>query len=97
MAQKRRSDLHGGAHRQRRTQAIAASGGVCLLCGEPMRLDLPGTHPDGPTLEHVIPVNRGGHPTDPRNLSASHLRCNSARGDRLLSEMPRPSRQSRSW
>ena len=97
MAQKRRRDLHGGAHRQRRIQAIANSGGVCLLCGQPMRLDLPGTHPDGPTLEHVIPINRGGHPTDPRNLGASHLRCNSARGDRLLSERPRPSRQSRSW
>lgn len=97
MAQKRRSDLYGRPYRERRIEVIAASGGICLLCGEPMRLDLPGTHPDGPTLEHIIPVSRGGHPTDRRNQAASHLRCNVARGDRLLSEMPRPSRRSRSW
>lgn len=97
MAQKRRRDLYGRPYRERRIEVIASSGGVCLLCGEPMRLDLPGTHPDGPTLEHIIPVSRGGHPTDRRNQAASHLRCNVARGDRLLSEMPRPSRRSRSW
>ena len=97
MAQKRRSDLYGRPYRERRIEVIAASGGVCLLCGEPMRLDLPGTPPDGPTLEHIIPVSRGGHPTDRRNQAASHLRCNRARGDMLLSEMPRQSRRSRSW
>lgn len=97
MAQKRRRDLYGRPYRERRIEVIAASGGICLLCGEPMRLDLPGTHPDGPTLEHIIPVSRGGHPTDRRNQAASHLRCNRARGDRLLSEMPRQRRRSRSW
>ncbi|MCC6434419.1 MAG: HNH endonuclease [Acidimicrobiales bacterium] len=93
----RRRDLTGDAYRKRRALAIANSGGICCLCGEPMRLDLPGTHPLGPTAEHLIPVARGGHPTDPRNLSASHQRCNSARQDRLLSEMRMAERPSRTW
>lgn len=74
-----RRDLNGSAHRQRRLLAIANSGGICCLCGQPMRLDLPGTHPEGPTLEHLIPVSLGGSPTHPNNLSASHHRCNSRR------------------
>ena len=93
-----RADLAGAAYRQARVIGIAQSGGICLLCGTPMRLDLPGTHRDGPTLEHVVPVSRGGHPYDRRNLSASHLRCNSARGNRLLSELRTTTEQpSRDW
>jgi 5-methylcytosine-specific restriction endonuclease McrA len=97
MTSRRRSDLTGASHRKRRVDAIRASGGICCLCGKPMRLDLPGTHPEGPTLEHLIPVARGGDPADPRNLSASHMLCNSKRGNRLLSEMPRQEQPSRNW
>lgn len=87
MSARTRPDLTGAQYRRARAIGIAQSGGLCLLCAKPMRLDLPGTHPEGPTLEHLIPVSRGGHPYDPRNLSASHQRCNSARGNRLLSEL----------
>lgn len=96
-AQRVRSDLTGAAYRRARTIGIAQSGGACLLCGDPIDLTLPGTHRDGPTLEHVIPVSRGGDPFHPANLSASHLRCNSARGNRLLSELPVRDRYSRTW
>lgn len=99
MSYQRRADLTGAQYRRARAIGIAQSGGICLLCAQPMRLDLPGTHPDGPTLEHVIPVSRGGHPYDRRNLSASHHRCNSARGNRLLSELrtDRHETPSREW
>lgn len=93
-----RSDLTGAAYRKARAIGIAQSGGLCLLCAKPIDLALPGTHPDGPTLEHLIPVSRGGHPYHPGNLHASHLRCNSSRGNRLLSELPPPPGQpSRDW
>lgn len=92
-----RADLRGHAHRKRRQAAIAASGGVCVLCGKPIDLTLSGRHPDGPTLEHLIPVDRGGSPDDPMNLGVSHQRCNSAKGKKLLSEMPKRDRTSRDW
>lgn len=92
-----RPDLNGRPYRRLRQQAIRNSGGICMLCGKPMRLDLPGTHRDGPTFEHIIPVNRGGSATDPNNAGASHLRCNAARHDRLLSELPRTEQPSRRW
>lgn len=33
------------------------------------------------TLEHIIPVSDGGHPTDMNNLDISHGPCNSKRGN----------------
>lgn len=93
----RRSDLYGDAWRKRKAIGLRNSGGVCCLCGQPLNLTVNGNHPDGPTLEHVIPVSRGGSPDDPRNLSSSHRRCNVSRGNRLVSEMRRPETPSRQW
>ena len=90
-----RPDLTGAAHRKRRATALAT--GVCIICGKPINPDLPGTHPWGGTLEHVIPVSRGGHPTHPDNLAASHRTCNYQRGTKLLSELPPRNNPSRNW
>lgn len=54
-------------------------------------MGLSGRHKDGPTLEHLIPVSRGGHPTAISNLGVSHRRCNTSRGGKLLSEWRRDS------
>jgi len=62
-----------------------------------MRLDLPGSHPDGPTLAHLIPVARGGSATDPNNDGAAHRLCNLQQGTRLISELPRTELPSRQW
>lgn len=99
----RRRDLIGASYRQRRATAIANSGGMCCLCGEAMNLSVNGRHPDGPTLEHLLPVSRGGSGVDPANLSASHRRCNTSRGNRLISEFRAeleqraPMPRSRKW
>ena len=90
-----RPDLTGAAHRKRRAAALAT--GMCILCGRPINPDLPGTHPWGGTLEHVVPVSRGGHPTHPDNLAASHRTCNYQRGTKLLSELPPRNNPSRNW
>lgn len=85
-----RADLRGHAHRKRREAVLRASGGVCVLCGKPIDMSLSGRHPDGPTLEHIVPVDRGGDPTSPYNLGASHMRCNATRGNKLISETGSP-------
>jgi len=58
---------------------------VCWLCG----------YPGADTLDHVVPVSRGGT-NDPANLRPAHRGCNSDRGNRA----PRPRRpapRSRAW
>lgn len=91
-----RPDLIGRPARRRRARTLAASN-VCFLCGKPIDMTLPGTHRYGPTVGHVIPVKRGGHPTDPRNQGSAHLICNLRQGSKLVSELPRTEQPSRDW
>jgi 5-methylcytosine-specific restriction endonuclease McrA len=91
-----RSDLHGRQARRRRAYVFATKGGVCVVCGEFIDMFLPGTHPDGPMLEHIVPVSRGGHPTDISNLAVSHNRCGLRKGNKLQSEM-RPDQHEENW
>ena len=93
-----RGDLNGSTYRKLRAAAILRSGGICCLCGGPIDLALSGRHRDGPTLEHIIPVSRGGDPLNPDNHGVSHNRCNSARKDKLIAELRAQSlHPSRAW
>jgi 5-methylcytosine-specific restriction endonuclease McrA len=51
---------------------------VCHICGGGIDLTLPGTHKDGPTVDHLTPRTRGGTHA-PNNLAPAHQRCNAAR------------------
>lgn len=56
---------------------------ICWLCGEPIDMELSRAQPNHAlawTLDHVIPVSRGGAVLDPANVREAHRRCNSARG-----------------
>lgn len=49
---------------------------VCQLCLELIPAGLTYPHPLYPSVDHVVPLARGGaHETD--NMQAAHLRCNS--------------------
>ena len=61
----------------------------CWLCLHPIDLALsyrdPRTgrvNPMSWSLDHVVPINKGGPELDRRNARAAHFGCNSARGDR---------------
>ncbi|MFD5033635.1 HNH endonuclease [Streptomyces sp. NPDC058405] len=70
----------------------------CWLCGHNIRYDitglLAGRHRDAFTLDHLIPLSRGGDLLDPANARSAHRRCNSARGNRVG---PQPLKTSRRW
>lgn len=36
-------------------------------------------HPYGPSLDHIVPLEEGGHPTSPLNLRPAHFGCNAGR------------------
>jgi 5-methylcytosine-specific restriction endonuclease McrA len=82
----RRPDLNGRGAQKRRQRLIETRPHICVVCLQPIDCTLPATHPDGPTREHLIAVNAGGHPTDEANAALSHRRCNVARGAKPLSE-----------
>lgn len=57
-------------------------GYVCHLCSEPVDMSLPRTSKLGATLDHVIPVSKGG--VDSReNLKLAHWICNVKKSDKI--------------
>lgn len=55
----------------------------CHLCGNAIDPDCRYPDPECPTIDHVIPLSRGG--TGLReNLKAAHMRCNSAKGAKVM-------------
>lgn len=59
----------------------ATQGTVCPLCSEPIDAGLPYPHPLSPSVDHIVPLSKGGrHCQD--NLQWTHLRCNIRKGAR---------------
>lgn len=78
---------HDGTHRlalERAKKKIYASQSVCGICGKPVDFALRYPHPLSPCIDHIIPIAKGGHPSDMENLQLAHWCCNRAKADKLL-------------
>lgn len=87
MAQQRNRPDHDGAHRlafERNKKKIMATQTVCGICGKPVDKSLKYPHPLSPCVDHIIPVAKGGHPSDIDNLQLAHWTCNRQKSDKLL-------------
>ena len=62
-------------------RVLARDSGTCQLCTRPIDPSLAWPHPMSFSLDHVIPLSRGGT-HEPANVQASHFRCNSVKGNR---------------
>jgi 5-methylcytosine-specific restriction endonuclease McrA len=82
----RRERLRTNGPRDRYT--VEESGGrdgwTCQICGDPVDPDLRKPDPESRSLDHVVPVSRGGADTL-ANVRLTHLGCNL---DRNVSERP---------
>jgi 5-methylcytosine-specific restriction endonuclease McrA len=78
-----------------------ALGLPCWVCGRPIDYSLTGYAAQRSahafTLDHAMPLSLGGDLHDPANARSAHRRCNSARGNRVLTQAPQPTRASRRW
>lgn len=70
---------NGNARRKLRAR-IRSLGLPCAICGRPIDYSLPAGHPMSYELDEVVPVSRGGSPTDPRNVQPAHRICNERKG-----------------
>ena len=53
----------------------------CGICGRMTRRDKAWPHPKAPTLDHIVPLARGGTHTK-TNVQCAHWACNAAKADR---------------
>lgn len=76
-----------GAHRsqfEKNKKKIYATQTVCGICGKPVDFSLKYPHPLSKCIDHIIPVDKGGHPSDLANLQLAHWTCNRQKSDKLL-------------
>ena len=99
-----------GPHRvafDRARKKILLTQDTCGICGRPVDKALKFPDPMSPTVDHIIPIARGGHPSAIENLQLAHLCCNQRKNDKVqgtqesaLVKEPVPVRmlpQSRDW
>lgn len=87
MATNRNRPDHDGSHRlafERNKRKIMASETICGICGQPVDKKLKYPHPMSPCIDHIIPIDRSGHPSDISNLQLAHWKCNRAKANKLI-------------
>lgn len=86
MAKNNRPD-RDGTHRgqfEKNKKRIYATQQVCGICGNPVDFNLKPPHPLSPCIDHIIPVSKGGHPSDIANLQLAHMTCNRQKSDKFI-------------
>lgn len=80
----RRRARKAGAGREpvRRAEIFARDEYRCRLCLDPLAMAERVPHPLAPTIDHVIPLAKGGRHA-PDNVQAAHFLCNSRKRDLL--------------
>ena len=76
-----------GAHRQafaRNKKIILATQDTCGICGKPVDKSIKAGDPMAPVVDHIVPVNKNGHPSDIDNLQLAHSGCNRQKSDKLF-------------
>lgn len=78
-----RDGVHRGAF-EKNKKKIYATQTCCGICGKPVDFSLKYPHPLSPCIDHIIPIVKGGHPSDIENLQLAHWTCNRQKSDKLI-------------
>lgn len=84
---------HNGTQRaqfESNKKKIYATQSVCGICGKPVDFSFKFPHPLSPCIDHIIPVSKGGHPSDISNLQLAHMTCNRYKSDKLVEKQAFP-------
>ena len=76
-----------GTHRgafEKNKKKIYATQSVCGICGKPVDFSIKYPHPLSPCIDHIIPIAKGGHPSDLENMQLAHWTCNRQKSDKLI-------------
>lgn len=81
-----------GSARVKLRNRLKAEGRGCWICrafGRPDAIDysLPARHPRSFEVDELVPVSKGGSPTDYDNVDAAHRECNNWRGNRSVAQV----------
>jgi 5-methylcytosine-specific restriction endonuclease McrA len=63
---------------------IFASQSVCGICGRPVDFSKKFPDPWSATIDHIIPVSKGGAPASIENMQLAHSYCNRQKSTKLV-------------
>ena len=64
------------------SEILERDGTDCHLCGKPVDMTLAWPHRDSKSVDHIIPLSKGGA-HELSNCALAHMGCNSSKGARL--------------
>lgn len=70
----------GFIERVYKARIIKRDNGMCQICGKKVALKHKSPHPFSPSLDHIIPLAKGGT-HEPKNVRLAHFICNSLKSD----------------
>lgn len=76
-----------GAHRaayEKNRKVIMATQDTCGICGGQVDMSLKSPDPMSPCVDHIMPINKGGHPSALANLQLAHAGCNRQKSDKIF-------------
>lgn len=76
-----------GSHRtqyESNKRKILKTQSICGICGQPVDKKLKYPDPMCGVIDHIIPINKNGHPSDINNLQLAHMCCNRQKSDKLI-------------
>lgn len=85
MSQRQRG--HNGHRRRQLSDWLRSQGNPCHICGQAIDYSLPSTNPMSFSVDHVIPIARGGEEFSKGNIKAAHKICNMKKNSKLDSEL----------
>ena len=80
-----RYGTHRGAFEKNKKKLLATQK-VCGICGKPVDFKQKYPHPLSPCIDHIIPIAKGGHPSDIDNMQLAHWTCNRQKSDKLVTK-----------
>lgn len=72
--------LRSGPGWKRMRQDVLDSETHCGICGGYVDRTVLGTHPDAPSVDHIIPIDDGGDHLERSNVQLAHFGCNARKG-----------------
>jgi len=75
-ARRRLRMIDGFVERISKTKIFERDNGRCGICGRKVNKNLKHPHPMSPTLDHIIPLAKGGR-HERKNVRLAHMICNS--------------------
>ena len=78
-----RYGTHRGAF-EKNKKKILSTQKICGICGKEVDFSAKYPHPLSPCIDHIIPIAKGGHPSDIENLQLAHWTCNRQKSDKLI-------------